>query len=344
MNKSIYHSLTKPIIGLAPVDGVTDTAFREMVDTYSKPSLMFTEFVPAEGFAHGAIKLLHAFHTHKTKTPVIGQLFGIDPESFYQSVFIIAEMGLHGVDINMGCPARNIVQKGGGAGLILNPMLAQQIVKTVQQACLDWSGGKKIEDVGLPIELVNEIKNYRIKNKLKINRVLLPVSVKTRIGFETIVTKEWISSLLETGLDLITLHGRILRQMYTGKANWDEIQLAAETAKGTKTMLFGNGDIESMHQAKQYIKTYKVNGVLVGRATFGNPWFFSDYVPTVKERMHAMIQQAELFLKYRPTLGIAPLRKHFCWYCIGFPRYQEMRNSLMHAMTLDEVKKIISHT
>jgi len=338
---SFIHNLSNSIVGLAPIDGVTDTAYRQIVDTHSKPSIMFTEFIPVEGLMRGVTKLLCAFHKHQTKTPIIGQVFGVNELSFYNSFFVVAEMGLDGIDVNMGCPDRSLVKKGGGAGLILNPKQAQNIIFSLKRARNDWYNGKTIEETSLPREFVAALLLYKKKNNISVHSKTFSISVKTRIGYEEPKTKEWISYLLESEPDLITIHGRTFRQLYTGKADWDEIHKAVELASKSATCIWGNGDVHSMNQAKQYIKTYGVSGVLVGRSAFGNPWFFSDHVPTLKEKFNVMLEHAKLFVKYRPDLGIAPLRKHFCWYASGFPGYGKIREKLMKANTLEELKQII---
>jgi len=334
-------NLTKPMVGLAPIDGVTDTAYRQIVDKYSKPSIMFTEFIPVEGIFRGAVKLLHAFHSHKTNVPVIGQVFGVELNSFYNAFFVVAEMGLQGIDINMGCPDRSIIKRGGGAALIQNSIHAQNIIKVIKNAKKDWIEGKTIKETQLTSDIKQYVSDYQKNHKINIQKKSFTISVKTRLGYLVPETNNWISQLLEEEPDLITLHGRTLKQMYTGKADWEEIEQAAHLCKKTNTLIFGNGDIDSMQQAKEHIDTYKVDGVLVGRAVFGNPWFFSDHNPTLKEKFTVMLEHAQLFVKYRQNLGIAPLRKHFCWYCNGFPEYRKVREKLMKANTIHEVKNIV---
>ena len=133
----------KMILGLSPMDGVTDAAFRWMVARYGKPDVMYTEFVNVEGLMRGrAEKLLPAFFYHKIERPIVAQLFGKGPEEFYRAAVLVGELGFDGVDINMGCPAKNVAQKGMGAGLIETPQLAQKIVRQVKRAVKDWSEGK----------------------------------------------------------------------------------------------------------------------------------------------------------------------------------------------------------
>lgn len=309
-NKPNWTNMSKPIIGLAPMDGITDSAFREVVDMYGHPDVLFTEFVSVEGLAHGAKTLLKAFQKHKTKTPIVAQLFGCDLKAYKKATEIVCSMNFDGIDINMGCPDRNINKKGGGAALIGRPTLAQDIIKTVK------------EEVS--------------KHKLKI-----PVTVKTRIGLDKIVTEDWIGKLLKVRPDAITLHGRTLIQMYKGLANWDEIGKAGKLVKAQNITFLGNGDIKSMVQAREYCNTYTLDGVLIGRAALGNPWLFAEKTPSLKERFKIMVEHSRLYLKYRPDLKLFPMRKHLAWYCTGFKGSHGVRDRLMKVVELKDLETIL---
>ena len=133
METNFWNTVQKPIIGLSPMDGVTDAAFRYIVDKYGAPSVLITEFTNVEGIVRGAVQLMSAFTYHKTNTPTVAQIFGIEEDAFYKTAFALCEMGFSGIDINMGCPDRHIAKKGGGAGLILQPQKAQRIIKNVKK-------------------------------------------------------------------------------------------------------------------------------------------------------------------------------------------------------------------
>lgn len=330
-----------PIIGLAPMDGVTDAAFRYISDTIGKPDLLLTEFVSVEGITAGAIALLDAFIYHKTKTPTIAQIYGTEPEAFYQSAFIVCELGFDGIDINMGCPDKSVSGRGAGAGLIRNPERAKAIVKATKQAALDWSEGKKLGDVGLRPKVTNAVRKLQKQLDITPIRRLLPVSVKTRIGFDRPVIHEWISHLLETEPVNITIHGRTLKQMYTGLADWDEIGAAAQLAKGSSTTIMGNGDVKSMDDAGKRIKEYGLHGVLIGRATFGNPWLFKREIPSTDMRLRAALAHCEAFERMLPKGHFLSLRKHMAWYCKGFDGAAEIRARLMSIQSVADVRQIV---
>ncbi len=339
MNQSFWTTLPKPIIGLSPMDGVTDAAFREIIDIYGHPDVLYTEFVPVEALEHGSSRVLNALRKHRTTTPIVAQIFGSTLSAYYLTAFIIPELGFDGIDINMGCPDKHVVLKGGGAALIKNQKLAQAIVRTVTQAVEDWVNGRTLASLHLPEEILAFIKKY---SPAHTKRTGIPVSVKTRIGYDTPITNDWIRSLIEASPDLITLHGRTLLQMYTGKANWDEIGKAALLCKKNGVMLFGNGDIHSLAEARAKAADFSPDGVLIGRGALGNPWIFSEKTVSWQERTEVMKHHARLFLRYRPDLNLIPMRKHFTWYCNSFNDSAKIRNQLMNVTSPVDLHKILS--
>lgn len=342
MEKGFWSGLPKPIIALAPMDGVTDAAFRYITDKYGKPHILFTEFTSVEGLSRGAEVLLEAFVHHSTQTPIVAQIFGAEPESFYKTAFILGEMGYDGIDINMGCPDKNVAKHGGGAGLIRTPELAKRIVRETRRGIQDWAAGKTMEEAGLPEQIYEHVNRYKQSHLDQIKpRRELPVSVKTRIGYDKIVTTEWISHLLETEPVNISLHGRTLKQMYTGTADWDEIAKAAELVHRTDTLILGNGDIKSVHEAADRSRTYGTDGALIGRAAFGNPWLFADTQTDWKTRLRTAVEHCRAFVDMTPEQHFLSLRKHMAWYCKGFDRAQEIRIQLMKTNTVEDVARVV---
>lgn len=337
MDAGFWAKLKKPIIGLAPMDGVTDAPFRFITAKYGKPDLHITEFTSVEGICAGALKILRAFLYDEIERPIVAQVFGSTPEAFYKAAFVVAELGFDGIDINMGCPAGNIATKGAGAALIKTPELAKEIVRKTKQGCLDWANGRAIEDVGLPEKIVEYAKNIT-------TRKILPVSIKTRIGYNSIVIEEWVKHLLEVEPVNISIHGRTLKQMYTGFANWEEIAKAAAIIHQTKTTVLGNGDIKTLAEAHLKIKQYGVDGVLIGRAAFGNPWIFAQNTPaeiTLAEKFRVAIEHTKYFEKNMNKEKFFPMRKHLAWYCKGFPNASEIRQKLMFTTNAKEVEEIL---
>ena len=305
-----------PVIGLSPMDGITDAVFRKITDTYGKPDILFTEFIPVDALILHKPAIERMLIFHKTKTITIAQLFGIESELFYQAVQIVLDKGFNGVDINMGCPDKAVFNHGGGAGLILRPKLAKEIILSVKKSVEDWKE-----------------KNCSKKN--------ITVSVKTRTGYKEHQTKEWIENLLSASPDFICLHARTYIQKYSGKADWEQIRIAVDSAKNTKTKILGNGDVKNRKEARTKINEYKISGILIGRAALGNPWVFTDKVPTTKERFEVLIKHCQLFTKTFPELEFKIMRKHLAWYTKGIPGSAKIRNSLMQVNSINDVKKII---
>ena len=341
MNRGFWDNLPTPIIGISPMDGVTDAPFRLIAAKHGRPVVTITEFTSVEGICHGSVKALTAFKFDEIERPIVAQVYGIDVESFYKSAFVVAELGFDGIDINMGCPAASVSSRGAGAGLIRTPDLAKEIIRASKQAMKEWHEGKKIEDVGLPENIVAWVKEHQPQ---KVERKLLPVSVKTRIGYDQITVDEWVKHLLEEEPVNISIHGRTLKQMYTGSANWEAIGSAAKIIKQTKTTVMGNGDIHSLPDAMEKIKTYGVDGVLIGRAAFGNPWLLIDKLPTLEEKFAVAIEHAEVYEKILGAEYFVPMRKHLAWYIRGFSNASELRQKLMQAKSSQDVKDILAAT
>ena len=292
------------------MDGITDPAFRAVVDVIGHPDILYTEFVSADGLVRNK-KLLRTFATHKTKTPLVGQLFGKDPKAMEEAARILIEQtSVVGIDINMGCPSHKVAQHGSGAALIRTPELAKTIV-------------------------------FKIRDVITKSKKPIGLSVKTRVGYDTAITTDWISLLTSLPIDAIALHGRTLKQQYGGRASWEEIQIAAQLAKKRNILLFGNGDIESRAEAYEKIKTYAPDGVLIGRSSLGNPWVFSGVTPTFEDRLNVAVLHCNYFLELTPNENPITLRKHLGWYIKHIDNAKEIRMSLLHITTVPEALSLL---
>jgi len=333
-----------PFIGLSPMDGVTDAAFRQVVKEIGNPNIMFTEFTSAEGISKSAEKLMLDFLYDETQRPIIAQLFGYTPEAFRIATIVVCELGFDGVDINMGCPAKSIAQKGGGASLITQPELAKKIMRAVKQGILEWKEGIELDALDLSPDIKIQISERHAKLPLEYQqRRLIPFSIKTRTGYDQHDTNAWISTLLEEQPYAISLHGRTYKQMYGGEANWEEIAKASQLVKETSTRIYGNGDIHSYQQAMERIQQYDLDGVLIGRAAMGNPWVFvdNDGPVTWEERKIAIFKHLEAHKHFYNATHFLSLRKHLGWYVKDIPHASEIRQQLYRTNTYQEVENIL---
>ena len=338
MEKGFWQNLPRPIIGLSPMDGVTDAAMRFITKKYGSPAVMFTEFTSVEGVRAGALRLMKDFLYSGTERPIVAQVFGADPDAFYKTALVVAALGFDGIDINMGCPAKSVEEHGAGAGLIKTPQKAAKIIAATKKGVEDWIAGATLDKGGLSPQITAFVKRLNPQN----GRKLIPVSVKTRIGYDKPVTKAWVSHLLEQNIANISLHGRTLKQLYSGEADWDEIAKAAALAKATPTCFLGNGDINSLEDAKEKIKKYALDGVLVGRAAQGNPWFFTGKEADTHTRITVALEHARYYEKIFPGESFLPVRKHLAWYARGFENASEWRQKLVLADSSADAARILA--
>jgi len=357
---SFWHDIPQPIIGLSPMDGVTDPAFRFIVAKYGKPDVQVTEFINVDEVCHGGDSAWSQLHYAEIERPIVAQIYGADPDKFYQVVQVICELGFDGVDINMGCPSKNVSARGCGAALIRNPALAREIIRAVQAGVQDWALGRLIETVGLRPKIVERmlaLSSSRACDALQSRRPV-PVSVKTRLGYDSVVIEEWVSILLEEQPAAISIHGRTLAQMYRGQADWEAIARAAKLVRQTDTLVLGNGDVDSMEELVRRVQDTHVHGVLIGRGALGNPWFFrakdwakvqasnrgqsGDGTVPLEERFRVALEHARYFEALGGTSRFAAMRKHLGWYCTGFFKAAEVRAQMFRAGSSQDVERILA--
>lgn len=328
------------------MDGVTDASFRLIAAKHGGPDITVTEFVNVDALVYAPHTLIRDFAYAEIERPVIAQIYGRTPERFYQAAHIVCELGFDGLDINMGCPAKNVAASGSGAALIRTPALARSIVKAARQGVEDWCAGQTLEDLKLSGDLIEGV---RISNALRsadAGRALrrpIPVSVKTRIGYDEVVVDDWIQTLLEEKPVAISIHGRTLKQGYKGNADWDAIGRAVEVARASDTLILGNGDLRDMGDVYRRVRESSVHGVLLGRAAQGNPWIFRakhrlkralgsvDSLPIqsqpvdLDERFRVIVEHAQQFENYVQIRNFVGMRKHLIWYCRDFSGAAELR-------------------
>ena len=268
----------------------------------------------------------------------------------------------------MGCPAKTVANKGGGAALIRMPETAKEIIRAAQQGVKDWANGQTLEDLEMDphrIERIHQMNEERVSiwgDNVQTERRLLPVSVKTRLGYDSIEITDWVHQLLELQPAVISIHGRTLAQHYKGEANWEAIAAAAEIVRKTDTLILGNGDIHSLFEAAQRIRSTGVHGVLIGRASFGNPWLLRNrdqlkkllleninptaeqlpnIIPSREERLLMALEHANVHAKLKGEDHYVEMRKHLGWYLGHFPGAKQVRNDLVRVNSLVDVERII---
>ncbi|MCA9383594.1 tRNA-dihydrouridine synthase [Candidatus Dojkabacteria bacterium] len=362
---NFWQAIEKPIIGLAPMDGVTDAPFRFITSKHSNPDVIITEFISVDGIAYGAGKLFTDFLYHEMERPVVAQVFGNDPELFYIAAKVVCELGFDGLDINMGCPAKSVSSRGAGAALIKTPDLAREIILSSKQGVDDW-----VRDgtAGLSSKVIKAIEATKIKLKelgvsVLEERQAIPVSVKTRIGFNQSVVEDWIRNLLLTKPTNITVHGRTLKQMYTGGADWAELKKGGLVVKeynksvteSEQITYLGNGDVKDYASFIEKVDPEYFDGVLMGRGAFGNPWLFEmnssikagdDYHKSERsfeEIKQVINEHCKLHWQIKGEKAFVQMRKHLAWYVKGMPGASELRRQLMSTKTPDEVEDILDN-
>jgi len=311
MSRNFWRELKRPILAMAPMINVTDAAFRKMFAEIGKPDVFWTEFVPVDGLlSKGKETLLPMLWFDESERPIVAQIFGAKPEHFETVGAMVRELGFDGVDINMGCPDRDVEKQGAGAGLIKNPDLARRIIRALKKGASP-----------------------------------LPVSVKTRIGYSS--QKEmspWLRVLLEEDLAALTVHLRTRKEMSKVAAHWEAAPEIVDMRNkyAPQTLLLGNGDIGSLDEAHTRIQESGMDGVMIGRGIFGNPWFFSGRTPELKERLERMTIHAELYeTMYKGRKPFALMKKHFNAYVTGFEGAKELRMKLMETENAAEVRRVV---
>lgn len=328
----------KPIIVLAPMADVTDAAFRRIIAKYSKyggkftrpsfakqklggPDVMWTEFVSADGLmSPGREHLLIDLMYTKKERPIVAQIFSAHPEKVEGAAKLCAELGFDGIDINMGCPDRSVMKQGAGGALIKNPKLAVEIIKAAQRG----------------VEAVK-----------KKGKDAIPVSVKTRIGYSKNELDAWLPALLSAEPAVVTIHARTVKELSLVPARWEHVKEAVEVRNNlkSKTLIFGNGDVTSLKDAKRLAKETGADGVMIGRGIFGNPWFFDakrKKQPEPKEKMRVLLEHVRLFEKLLgKRKNFAIMKKHFKAYVNGFDGAKEIRAQLMETNNAKEFTQAI---
>jgi tRNA-dihydrouridine synthase len=314
----ILQALPKPFFILAPMDDVTDTVFRQIVADCARPDIFFTEFVNADGLQSvGRERLLKRIQFTPKERPLIAQIWGKHPKNYYQTAKELVDMGFAGIDINMGCPEKTVVKNGCCSALINDRDLAVEIIKATQEG----AAGR------------------------------IPVSVKTRLGFNE-VDLSWHELLLQQNLSMLSVHGRTRKQMSAVPADWDMIGEVRKLRDrlAPQTLIVGNGDVMSRHQGLELAAQHNLDGIMIGRGIFHDPFAFAEHSPwpdySKAQRMQLYARHVQLFTDTWPNneRRIATLNKFCKVYVNGFDGAKELRDKLMHAGSASELLNLLATT
>jgi len=306
-----------PIL-LAPMEDVSDPPFRALCKRHGA-DLMYTEFISSEGLIRDAAKSVQKMDIFEYERPIGVQIFGSDVESMVHAAQIIEKVNPDILDINYGCPVKKVACKGAGAGLL--------------------------QDIPKMVKLTEAV----------VKAVNIPVTVKTRLGWDdqTKNIVETAERLQDIGIEALTIHGRTRKQMYKGEADWTLIGAVKDNQR-MKIPIFGNGDIDTPEKALLYKNRYGVDGIMIGRASIGNPWIFNEMKaflkegkrlerPTLKDRVEAATEHLDFSVQWKgERLGIVEMRRHYTNYFRALPHFKEYRQTLVTSMDLTEIKQVLA--
>ncbi len=303
---------------LAPMEDVSDPPFRAVCKK-NGVDLMYTEFISSEGLIRDAAKSIKKLDIFNEERPIGIQIFGSEIDSMSEATRVASSVGPDLIDINYGCPVKNVACRGAGASLL--------------------------QDIPRMVKMTQAV----------VNATHLPVTVKTRLGWdESTKNIELVAEQLQdVGIQALTIHGRTRAQMYKGEANWSLIRKVKQNPR-IRIPIFGNGDIDSPEKALIYRQEFGVDGLMIGRASIGNPWIFREIKyfektglllppPTLTERIQVCRFHLEESIRWKGIkLGILEMRRHYGNYFHGIPRIKEYRTLLVHAQFQNEIEEIFS--
>ena len=310
---NFWQKIERPILALAPMAGYTDSAFRQLIRSFSKKVILWSEFVSADALKFDSKKSKEMLRFAKKEQPFIAQIFGKRPENFVEAAKFVESIGAVGVDLNFGCPAKKVVNSDHGSALLKNPKLASKIISAV------------------------------------VKSVKIPTSVKMRLGISDDKNLESFAKMVQdSGAQLLTIHGRTAKQMYRGEADFEPIY---RVKKILKIPVLGNGDIDSAD--KFFQKLGNLDGLMIGRAAVMNPWIFREIEnrlvgktsrtpQTLTAKIPIILRHTELMVQEKgEKRGMLEMRKFLANYVRAEPGAKKLRAKLVRVEKLAELEKIL---
>lgn len=310
MKNSFWEKLKKkgkPIYALAPMAGITDSAFRQICKEFGA-DVVYSEMVSATALAYDSERTMELMEFDKKERPYVIQLFGSNPDHFAQATKIVGKkVKPDGIDINFGCPVKKVAKQGAGAVLMQDLELSKEIIKSV------------------------------------IDNTFLPVSIKTRTKVGKIDVLKFLDNIKDLDIKTIMIHGRTLRQGFVGEIDFEIIREARKFFNG---IILANGGVNNAQDAQNLLEKTGADGVGVARGALGRPWVFKQLTKnnlqlTTKDIFKIVLKHAKLAYKLKGKQGIVEMRKHLCWYVAGLPGASELRRELVKVETIKDIKNIL---
>lgn len=322
MSSNFWLQLKKPILALAPMEGVTDYAFRTLCREEGA-DVVYTEFVAAEAILHGGKTILQKLRHGESERPVICQIFGTSPEAFAEAAQRVEAMGFDGLDLNFGCPARKVVRRGAGVALLREPAYARQLI----EACL--------EKISIPLSI-------------KVRSSIRKESKDVRNTEERSTALDLVNAIHDLPVSAIMIHGRGFEQGHKGDVDTAMIKAVKECFPG---IVLANGGITTPEHVQSILSETGADGAGIARGTWGQPWIFrqarqllehGSFEPVAPEHIAKIIRRhATLLMEHKDAHGLLEFRKHFGRYITGFRGAAELRARAVRVETLDDVESII---
>jgi len=313
MTKNFWQQLKKPILALAPMAGITDSAFRELCRNLGA-DVVYSEMISADGLYFGSQKTLAMLKCSQSEKPLVIQLFGKDPVKFANAAKIVEKAGASGIDINFGCPAKKVVRHSGGVTLMRDLNLCHEIVKST------------LDNTNLPIS------------------VKLRTSISTRIG-KRVTIIDFLKKIADLPVSAIMIHGRSYEQGFSGEIDYKIIKQAKKYFSG---IVLANGGVTSPETALNILNKTQADGLGIARGIYGQPWLFrqiKDYLtrhkyaePIWSEKKKIILKHAKLIIKDKTNRGLVEMRKHLLWYIKGFPQAKILRQELVQVTNIKDIK------